>query len=144
MSAFNILLVEDNEGDVMITQHAFAGWRDDCGLAIARNGIEALEYLHRQGQFTHARKPDLILLDVNMPVMDGKECLKRLKQDDELRLVPVVMFTSSRAPSDILDCYKFQVSSYVVKPFGPRAYIDTVRQVVTFWSDLAQRPSATW
>ena len=144
MPAFNILLVEDNEGDVMMTQTALEDWRVDCRLAIAHNGVGALEYLHRQGQFADAARPDLILLDINMPGMDGKECLKRFKQNEELRLIPVVMLTSSRAPSDILDCYRHQVSSYVVKPFGARAYVDAVRQVVTFWSDLAQRPCATW
>jgi CheY-like chemotaxis protein len=145
MTAFNILLVEDNEGDVMIVERALDGWRDGCHLAVVSDGMQALDHLRRQGEFAGAAKPDLILLDINMPRMNGKECLKKLKQDEELKLIPVIMLTSSQAPSDIIDCYKYQASSYVLKPFNARAYVDAVRQVVTFWWDLAQRPSrAAW
>jgi CheY-like chemotaxis protein len=145
MTAFKILLVEDNEGDVMVVERALENWRDGCTLTVANNGLQALEYLGYQDEFSDAVKPDLILLDINMPVMNGKEFLKKLKHDDELRLIPVVMLTSSRAPSDIIDCYKNYTSSYIVKPFGARAYIDAIRQAVAFWWDLAQRPShVTW
>jgi CheY-like chemotaxis protein len=143
MTMFRILLVEDNEGDVEIVRSALEDWRDGCKLTVAYNGSEALDCL-RQGSCASSR-PDLILLDINMPGMDGKECLRRLKQDDELRPIPVSMLTSSQAPSDIIDCYRSHASCYVVKPFDGQEFISVVRRLVAFWSDTARSPTrAGW
>jgi CheY-like chemotaxis protein len=143
MTMFRILLVEDNEGDVEIVQSALEDWRDGCKLTVAYNGADALECL-RTGPCAQ-QKPDLILLDINMPGMDGKECLKRLKHDEALSSIPVSMFTSSQAPSDIIECYRSHASCYVVKPFDAREYISVVRKLVVFWSDVARPPTrASW
>lgn len=143
MTMFRVLLVEDNEGDVEIVRSAIEGWRDGCKLIVAYDGAEALDCL-RDGDCA-GQKPDLILMDINMPRMDGKDCLKQLKQDDELRLIPVSMLTSSQAPSDILECYHSQASCYVVKPFDVREFISVVRKLIVFWSDVARPPTrAAW
>jgi CheY-like chemotaxis protein len=143
MSVFRILLVEDNEGDIEIVKSALDDWRDGCKLTVTYDGAEALDCL-RNGVCAEA-KPDLILLDINMPGMDGKECLRNLKHDEKFRMIPVSMLTSSQAPSDILECYRSHASCYVVKPFEAREYIKVVRQLVTFWSDVARPPSrAVW
>jgi CheY-like chemotaxis protein len=143
MSVFRILLVEDNEGDVEIVKSALDDWRDGCRLTVTYDGTEALDCL-RNGVCAESR-PDLILLDINMPRMDGKECLRNLKHDEKFRMIPVSMLTSSQAPSDILECYRSHASCYVVKPFEAREFIKVVRQLVTFWSDVARPPSrAVW
>ena len=143
MSVFRILLVEDNEGDVEIVKSALDDWRDGCRLTVTYDGAEALDCL-RNGVCAESR-PDLILLDINMPRMDGKECLRNLKHDEKFRMIPVSMLTSSQAPSDILECYRSHASCYVVKPFEAREFIKVVRQLVTFWSDVARPPSrAVW
>jgi CheY-like chemotaxis protein len=140
---FRVLLVEDNEGDVDIVRAALNDWRDGCKLTVAYDGSEALHCL-RQGPCAEA-KPDLILLDINMPGMDGKECLRELKRDETLKAIPVFMLTSSEAPSDIIECYRSYASCYVVKPFDAREFINVVRQLVAFWSDIARTPTrARW
>lgn len=130
---FEILLVEDNEGDVEMTRRALRTAEPACHLSVAGNGEQALEFLRLEGGQDSASRPGLILLDINMPRMDGKSFLSAIKADDGLRAIPVVMFTSSESPKDVQDCYERQASAYVVKPFeGPR-YADTVREVVRFW-----------
>lgn len=136
----NILLVEDNEGDILVTQRAF---RDkSSNLAIAHDGVEALAYLSKQGVFADAFNPDLILLDLNMPRMDGKIFLETVKQDDRFKHIPVVVLTSSNAPADIRECYQRYASCYILKPFDAPKYMETLKQVETFWTHLAQLPES--
>jgi CheY-like chemotaxis protein len=130
----DVLLVEDNEGDVEMARRAL---RDtDCILSVAHDGVAALEFLARADE----RRPRLILLDLNMPRMDGRRFLETVKQDAALKAIPVVMLTSSKSPADIRDCYERHASCYVVKPFGSSQFADTLRQVMRFWSVIGQLP----
>jgi len=137
----NILLVEDNEGDVEMTKLAFRDSTPVCHISVANHGMEALDFLHKRGQFTNAPTPQLILLDLNMPRMDGKRFLEVVKTEVELKAIPVIVLTSSQSPSDIRACYDRHASCYVVKPFDVDQFTDTVRQVVAFWSGIGQLPS---
>jgi CheY-like chemotaxis protein len=138
MQKLEILLVEDNEGDVEMTRRAFQGHHPGCTLCVANDGLEALDLL--TGREAGAPGPRLILLDLNMPRMDGRRFLELAKQDPRLRAIPVVMLTSSKSPADIRDCYERHASCYVVKPFDGKLFADTVRQVVNFWAGVGQLP----
>ena len=139
--ALNILLVEDNEGDVELVERAVQRGGEPYRLSVAHNGFEALDFLHQRERFADAVRPDFIFLDINMPGMDGKTFLENLKQDGALCTIPTIMLTSSSAPRDILDCCARHASCYVVKPVDPYAFMDLVRKVVAFWSDVARLPS---
>jgi CheY-like chemotaxis protein len=131
-----ILLVEDNEGDVEMTRRALRTATPQCRLTVANNGDQAIKLL----QDVSVQPPHLILLDINMPRMDGKAFLSAIKQDDAFRAIPVVMFTSSESPNDIRECYERYASGYVVKPFDGVQYANTVREVVHFWGEVSQLP----
>ncbi|TCM16087.1 CheY-like chemotaxis protein [Novosphingobium sp. PhB165] len=146
MKPFKILLVEDNEGDVEMTQRALNSAEPPCSLSIAHDGVEALELLGLEpGPASDGKEsppiPQLILLDINMPRMDGKELLDAVKSDSRLRHIPVVMFTSSESPSDIRECYERHASCYVVKPFNGRKYAQALHDVVNFWSTTSRLPN---
>ncbi|WP_443750219.1 response regulator [Asticcacaulis solisilvae] len=141
--ALDILLVEDNEGDVEMTRRALSRAGTPCTLSVANNGNQALDYLH--GEATGGlppSRPDLILLDINMPRMDGKTFLRTVKHDESLKAIPVVMFTSSESPTDIRECYESYASGYVVKPFDGRQYAERLDQVVNFWGRIGELPNA--
>lgn len=137
-----ILLVEDNEGDVEMTQRTFRDDKSACRISVANDGMEALDFLNKRGKFTDAPVAHLILLDLNMPRMDGKKFLEAVKEDIKLKAIPVIMLTSSQSPNDIRDCYERHASCYVVKPFDGKEFADAVRQVVRFWSSLGRIPCA--
>lgn len=141
--ALDILLVEDNEGDVEMTRRALSRAATPCTLSVANNGNQALEYLHGEGRQDSAppSRPDLILLDINMPRMDGKTFLRAVKRDESLKAIPVVMFTSSESPTDIRECYESFASGYVVKPFDGARYAERLGQVVNFWGRIGELPS---
>jgi len=136
-----ILLVEDNEGDIELTQIAFARAGVNARFTIAHNGAEAVEYILKQGKFKESPVPDLILLDINMPRMGGLECLRIIKQDESAKIIPVIMLTSSNAQNDILGLYQAHANSYVLKPHGIKANIDMAKQIEQFWINLARLPS---
>lgn len=141
MAALEILLVEDNEGDVLLTKHAFRGAKPTCNISVAHDGVEALELLRQRGEFTDPPVPQLILLDLNMPRMDGRQFLEAVKQDEALRAIPVVMLTSSRSPTDVRECYDRHASCYVVKPFDGHEFEDAIRRILSFWGSLALLPT---
>lgn len=140
-SNLHILLVEDNEGDVEMTLNALDDTQPACTVSVAHDGLEALDYLHRRGEFSNASTPHFILLDLNMPRMDGKRFLEAVKQEVAFKAIPVIMFTSSKSPMDILECYERHASCYIVKPFSGKEYATILKQVVQFWGVLSQLPS---
>jgi two-component system, chemotaxis family, response regulator Rcp1 len=139
-TSLDLLLVEDNEGDVELTKRALRDITPACTLGVANDGLEAMDFLMKRGRFPDAADPDFILLDLNMPKMDGKRFLELVKEDTKLKAIPVIMFTSSQSPVDIRDCYERHASCYVVKPFDGKEFTNTVRQVVNFWGSVGQLP----
>ncbi len=139
--AIKILLVEDNEGDVELTRIALAKSGVACDLVVASNGYEGLDCLFKRGQFSEMTgRPDIILLDLNMPRMGGKEFLEIVKENGQLKSIPVIVLTSSRAPADIHECYQRHANCYVLKPTGLEHFIAMARQLEAFWGRLVQLP----
>jgi len=136
-----ILLVEDNPGDVALTRRALGRVEPEVRVSVTGNGTEALEYLNKEGAYSGAATPDLILLDINMPRMDGKQLLEVVKTSEAHSAIPIVMFTSSESPQDVRDCFARHANGYVVKPFDGRAYADTLQKVVSFWSSVSRLPN---
>jgi chemotaxis family two-component system response regulator Rcp1 len=136
-----ILLVEDNPGDARLTQEALREGRVHNRLHHARDGIEALAFLHREAPFGEAPTPDLILLDLNLPRKDGREVLAELKQDRRLRLIPVVVLTTSEAEQDILRTYELHANCYITKPVDLEKFLQIVRAVEEFWLAIVKLPS---
>ncbi|MEM8785774.1 MAG: response regulator [Pseudomonadota bacterium] len=138
-----ILLVEDNEGDILLTQEAFEDAKIRNSIHIARDGEQALSMLHKQGP--HASLPDfdLILLDLNLPKIDGKQVLQDIKNDDRLRRVPVVVMTTSSAQRDIVESYNLHANSYVMKPINFESFKEIVSAIEDFWFSVVVLPPGT-
>ena len=136
----NILLVEDNPGDVRLTIEALRDGKVRNNLSVARDGVEALEYLRREGRFRAATRPDLILLDLNLPRKDGREVLEEIKADPDLRTIPVVVLTTSRAEQDIIRSYNLHANCYVTKPVDLDQFINVVRSIEEFWLTVVTLP----
>jgi len=128
-----ILLVEDNLADVRLTQEAFREGKIHNTLAVVRDGVEAMEFLHRRGKYSNATRPDLILLDLNLPRKDGREVLAEIKADPDLMRIPVVVLTTSRAELDIVKSYNLHANCYVVKPVDLDQFIDVIKSIDNFW-----------
>lgn len=135
-----ILLVEDNAGDVRLMREAFATAEVNCKLASARDGVEALAYLRREGDFAGVSRPDLVLLDLNLPRKDGQTVLAEMKADPALRRIPVVVLTGSRTEADILRVYNLNVNSYITKPSSPDGLLRMVRGLQEFWLTVVKLP----
>ena len=141
MRPIEILLVEDNPGDVRLTQEALGEAKVRNNLAVARDGVEALEYLRRQGPFESAVRPDLILLDLNLPLKDGREVLAEIKADPELRRLPVVVLTTSTAEKDILESYNLHANCYISKPVDLEQFVGIVSSIEDFWLTIVKLPA---
>jgi len=137
----NILLVEDNLGDVRLTQEALKEGKVLNNLSIARDGEEAMEFLGRKGKYANAVRPDLILLDLNMPKKDGRAVLTDIKNDEELRSIPVVVLTTSVAEQDILKAYNLHANCYITKPVDLGQFIEVVKNINDFWFSVVKLPS---
>jgi two-component system, chemotaxis family, response regulator Rcp1 len=137
----NVLLVEDNDGDIEIVERALERDCEPVSLSVAHDGLQALDYLHCRGQFADAKLPDIIFADINMPGMDGKQFLESMRAVEAFRLIPTIMLTSSTAHQDIADCYGLHANCYVVKQFDPKANIAAIRQLVSYWTTIACLPS---
>lgn len=135
-----ILLVEDNPGDVELTCEAFLECKATNRIHVAEDGEEALDFLYRRGKFSDAVRPDIILLDLNMPRKDGKEVLKEIKQDSDLCDIPVVILTSSEAERDISISYKLHANSYIIKPVDLEKFLHVVKAVESFWLQIVKLP----
>ncbi len=137
----NILLIEDNEGDVLLTKQLFSKSQIHNQLWIARDGEEGLDFLHQRKKFFNVPRPDLILLDLNMPKMDGKEVLAAIKQDEELASIPVVILTTSSAKQDVLESYQLNANCYIVKPVDFIQFIKIIQGIENFWFSIVKLPS---
>ena len=135
-----ILLVEDNPGDVRLTREAFKQGRIENDLHVVSDGTDALDFLYQRGEFEDAPRPDLILLDLNLPRTDGEEVLEELKGDDSLRSIPVIVLTSSEAEEDIVRSYELHANAYLTKPVDPDEFIETVRAFEKFWFSVVRLP----
>jgi CheY-like chemotaxis protein len=135
-----VLLVEDDPGDVLMTQEAFEEHKVRNKLNVVQDGEEALAYLRREGRFAEAPRPDLILLDLNLPRVDGREVLQVIKEDLDLRRIPVVVLTTSQADEDILRSYSLHANAYVTKPVDFDSFIAVVRQIDEFFVSVVKLP----
>ena len=138
--AIDVLLIEDDPGDVLITQEAFEQNKIDNTLHVASDGQEGLDYLYQRGAFEHAPRPDLVLLDLNLPKYDGRQLLEQIKSDPDLCPIPVVVLTTSSAEEDILHSYKLHANAYVTKPVDLEQFMKAVRQIDEFFVQVVRLP----
>ena len=135
-----ILLVEDNPGDVRLTQEAFKEGRIVNGLHVVMDGVEAMAFLQREGEYADAPRPDIILLDLNLPKKDGREVLAEIKDDDKLKSIPVIILTTSDAEEDIIRTYNHHANCYITKPVDLEQLINVVRSIEDFWLTVVKLP----
>lgn len=138
---FEILLVEDNPGDVMLTQEAFQEGKLTPHLSVVPDGEDAMDFLCRRGAHTGAPRPDLILLDLNLPKKDGREVLAELKNNPELRHIPVIVLTTSEAERDVRHAYTLHANCYLTKPLQMTDFFRKIRLVEDFWFSVARLPA---
>lgn len=138
---FSILLIEDNPGDVRLTKEAFKEGNISMDLSVVMDGVEAIQYLRKQGPFEDVRTPDLILLDLNLPKKDGREVLKDIKVDEDLRRIPVVVLTTSNAETDILKSYNLYANCYINKPVDFDSFFKVIKRIEEFWLSTVMLPS---
>lgn len=139
-AGIEVLLVEDDPGDVLMTREAFADHKVANRLSVVSDGVSALEFLRKEGEHAEAPTPDLILLDLNLPRMDGREVLAAVKDDPRLRQIPVVVLTTSEAEEDVLRSYELHANAYVTKPVDFDRFIDVVRQIDDFFVTVVRLP----
>ena len=135
-----ILLVEDNLGDVLLTQEALKAAKLHNALSVARDGVEAMEFLRRQGKFSNAPRPDLILPDLNMPRKNGGEVLAELKDDPNLRLIPVVILTGSDGDDDVVNACQNHANCYITKPVDLDQMVKVIHAIDDFWLSVVKLP----
>jgi len=135
-----VLLVEDDPGDEMMTREAFEDSKLANTLHVARDGLEALDFLYRRGEHADKPTPDLILLDLNLPKYDGRQVLEKIKNDPELAMIPVVVLTTSAAEEDILRSYKLHANAYVTKPVDLEQFMAAIRQIDEFFIAVVKLP----
>lgn len=135
-----ILLVEDNPGDVRLTQEALKESKIINHLSVVTDGVEAVEYLRREGRFAQAVRPDLILLDLNLPRKNGREVLAEIKEDQDLRRIPVVILTISQDEEDVFKAYNLHANCYVNKPLDLNRFLKVVQSIEDFWLTIVKLP----
>jgi CheY-like chemotaxis protein len=135
-----ILLVEDNRADALLMEEALRESAFPNNLSVVRNGEEAMEYLYRRGQFEQSSRPDLIMLDLNLPKKDGREVLAEIKNDQHLRAIPVVVITTSRSEEDIRKSYNLHANCYITKPVRLNAFFEVIRKIEDFWFTIVKLP----
>ncbi len=135
-----ILLVEDNPGDVRLTQEVLKEGRIGNTLTVVGDGVEALAYLRHEGKYADVATPDLVLLDLNLPKKDGREVLAEVKADPELRKIPVVILTTSSAENDVLGAYDLHANAYITKPVDFEQFTNVVRTIEDFWLAIVRLP----
>ena len=135
-----ILLIEDNPGDVRLTREALRDGKVINKLSVVSDGVEALDYLRKKGRYAGATRPDVILLDLNLPRKDGREVLAEIKADPDLKRIPVVVVTSSRAEEDVLKTYDLHANCYVSKPVDLERFMVVVKSIEDFWVSIVRLP----
>jgi chemotaxis family two-component system response regulator Rcp1 len=138
--SIELLLVEDNPGDVRLTREALRENNSVNNLSVAPDGLEAMAFLRRQGTYTSSPRPDLILLDLNLPKKDGREVLAEIKTDEDLKRIPVVILTTSQASTDIHKAYDLQANCFVTKPVDFDEFMNVVKSIEEFWLAVAKLP----
>lgn len=136
-----ILLVEDNPGDTRLAVEALKESKIHNTVHTVRDGVEAMDFLRRKGEYSSMPRPDVVLLDLNMPRKDGREVLAEIKQDDELKIIPVVVMTTSQAEEDILKSYGLHANCYVTKPVDLEQFMKVVKTIEEFWFTVVKLPS---
>jgi CheY-like chemotaxis protein len=136
-----ILLVEDDPGDVLMTREAFQDYKLRNQLHVVNDGVDAMSFLRQEGEHADKPRPDLVLLDLNLPRMDGREVLEEIKSDPELASIPVVVLTTSEAEDDVLRSYSLHANAYVTKPVDFERFIEVVRQIDDFFVTVVRLPS---
>ena len=136
-----VLLVEDNEGDVLLVNEAFSSYSQRFELVSVSDGDQALMYLKKAGEYANAPTPDIILLDMNLPKRDGRQLLTSIKSDDELKVIPTLVMTSSRAAQDIKKSYELCANAYIIKPSSLTQFEALVKGIELFWANIAQLPT---
>ena len=139
--AIDVLLIEDDPGDELITREAFEHNKIKNNLHVAHDGEEGLDFLYQRGPYKNAPRPDLVLLDLNLPKYDGRELLEKIKSDPELSHIPVVVLTTSSAEEDILRSYQLHANAYVTKPVDFEGFIEAIKQIDHFFVSVVQLPS---
>ncbi len=140
VKAIDVLLVEDDPGDVLMTREAFKDNKLANRLSVVPDGIDAMAFLRKEDQYAGSPTPDLVLLDLNLPRMDGREVLAAMKSDPELRRIPVVVLTTSEAEEDVLRSYSLHANAYVTKPVDFHRFIEVVRQIDDFFVTVVRLP----
>ncbi|MFC6823525.1 response regulator [Halopelagius fulvigenes] len=138
-----VLLIEDNPGDVRLTKEAFKEGQVGTTLHVAADGVEALDFLYRREEYADAPRPDIILLDLNLPRKDGEEVLEEIQNDTDLSRIPVIVLTSSKTTEDITKFYELQANAYLVKPVEPDEFVELARALEEFWFRFAELPTRT-
>ncbi|WP_103665006.1 response regulator [Gracilimonas amylolytica] len=139
----HILLVEDNEGDIVLTREALDEGRIKNSISVVRDGWEAIQYLEKNEGYEDAIEPDLVLLDINLPKMNGHKVLQHIKTHDELKHIPVIMLTTSSDDVDIIKSYKNHSNCYITKPVDINSFIDVISTIEDFWISIVQLPPKT-
>jgi two-component system, chemotaxis family, response regulator Rcp1 len=134
------LLVEDSPGDVRLTREAFKDAKVHINLHVASDGTDAMQFLRRQGEHANAPRPDLILLDLNLPKKDGREVLKEIKESQALKSIPVVILTTSASEADILRSYQLHANCYITKPVGLNGFLEIIKSIDSFWLSVVKLP----
>ncbi len=142
MKDLHILLVEDNEGDIILTREALREVSAVKDISVVKDGREAIHFLFKTGSHENAPIPDLVLLDINLPKVDGKEVLKTIKQDPLLRKLPVIVLTTSASEKDIIDAYTHYANCYITKPVDYSSFMKVIQSVESFWMQTAQLPNS--
>src|ERR1700736_3315749 len=136
-----VLLVEDSPGDVRLTRDAFKDAKVHINLHVASDGAEAMDFLNCEGKYSNAPRPDLILLDLNLPKKDGREVLEEIKESPALKSIPVVVLTTSASDADILRSYRLHANCYITKPVGLDGFLEVVKSIDNFWLTVVKLPS---
>lgn len=140
LKLLQILLIEDSKSDAVLISETLSESKLINELNIVRDGVEATDYLYKRGKYTHVSRPDLILLDLNLPKKNGRELLAQIKADENLKTIPVVVLTTSSDETDILKSYQLHVNCYLVKPVDLEQFITVVRSIENFWLALVELP----